>query len=137
MVEIEDLRVKTVQYKLVTVNRCAYFTERMNTMSTIKVLLCCGGGFSSGMLAQKARKEAKKREIDITFDAKSESQASDYLSKVDALLLGPHYEKDLEKFKNLAKPFDVPVSVIPKSIYGMVDGAGLVDYTIDLIKNKE
>lgn len=29
-------------------------------MATIRVLLCCGAGFSSGFLAQKARQAAKK-----------------------------------------------------------------------------
>ena len=37
-------------------------------MATIRVLLCCGAGFSSGFLAQKARQAAKKGKIDMSIE---------------------------------------------------------------------
>lgn len=103
-------------------------------MSTLRILLCCGGGISSGMLAQKCRKAAKKNGIDATIDAKSESQVNDYLSKVDVLLLAPHYEVELEKFKKLAEPKNVKVAVIPRDIYGMIDGDRLIELAEKMIK---
>lgn len=103
-------------------------------MSTLRILLCCGGGISSGMLAQKCRKAAKKNGIDATIDAKSESQVNDYLSKVDVLLLAPHYEVELEKFKKLAEPKNVKVAVIPRDIYGMIDGDRLIALAEKMIK---
>lgn len=104
-------------------------------MSTLRILLCCGGGISSGMLAQKCRKAAKKNGIDATIDAKSESQVNDYLSKVDVLLLAPHYEVELEKFKKLAEPKNVKVAVIPRYIYGMIDGDRLIALAEKMIKD--
>lgn len=95
-------------------------------MSTLRILLCCGGGISSGMLAQRTRKSAKAKGIDCTVDAKSESQVNDYLSKVDVLLLAPHYEVELEKFTKLAEPHNVKVAVIPRNVYGMMDSDGLI-----------
>lgn len=103
-------------------------------MSTLRILLCCGGGISSGMLAQRCRKAAKKNGIDATIDAKSESQVNDYLSKVDVLLLAPHYEVELEKFKKLAEPKNVKVAVIPRDIYGMIDGDRLIELAEKMIK---
>lgn len=103
-------------------------------MSTLRILLCCGGGISSGMLAQRCRKAAKKNGIDATIDAKSESQVNDYLSKVDVLLLAPHYEVELEKFKKLAEPKNVKVAVIPRDIYGMTDGDRLIELAEKMIK---
>lgn len=103
-------------------------------MSTLRILLCCGGGISSGMLAQKCRKAAKQNGIDATIDAKSESQVNDYLSKVDVLLLAPHYEVELEKFKKLAEPKNVKVAVIPRDIYGMIDGDRLIELAEKMIK---
>ena len=61
-------------------------------MENIKVLLCCGAGLSSGFLAQRARKSAKKRNLDIKIEAKSETEAILHLKKIDILLLAPHYE---------------------------------------------
>lgn len=59
-------------------------------MGTIRVLLCCGAGFSSGFLAQKARQAAKKKKLDMTVEARSESVVSEYMDKMDVLLVGPH-----------------------------------------------
>lgn len=95
-------------------------------MSTLRILLCCGGGISSGMLAQKARKAAKKAGIDATIDAKSESQVKDYLSKVDVLMVAPHYAVEQMKFADLAAPYGVKVGVISNSTYGMLDGDALI-----------
>lgn len=50
-------------------------------MENIKVLLCCGAGLSSGFLAQRARKSAKKRNLDIKIEAKSETEAILHLKK--------------------------------------------------------
>lgn len=98
----------------------------------LRILLCCGAGISSGMLAQRARKAGKKDGIDVTVDAKPESQVNDYLSKADVLLLAPHYEVELDKFKKLAQLHNVKVAVIPRDIYGMIDGEALIKYAQNL-----
>mgnify|MGYP000532630177 CR=1 FL=1 len=66
-------------------------------MGTIRVLLCCGAGFSSGFLAQKARQAAKKKKLDMTVEARSESVVSEYMDKMDVLLVGPHYASAVPK----------------------------------------
>lgn len=99
-------------------------------METISLLLCCGAGMSSGLLAQKARKAAKKRGLDASIEARSESEAPQYFSSVDILLLGPHYASYREEMAEMAKPFNVPVVVIPQDIYGMLDGDKLLDLAL-------
>ena len=106
-------------------------------MENIKVLLCCGAGLSSGFLAQRARKSAKKRNLDIKIQAKSETEAILHLKKIDILLLAPHYENFKDKFTELAKPLDVAVGVIPQNVYGTLDGDKLIEYALELYKNKE
>ena len=101
--------------------------ERMVVMSTLRILLCCGGGISSGMLAQRARKAAKKSGMDVTVDAKSESQVRDFLSKIDVLMIAPHYAVEQQKFQDLADPYGVKVGVITNNTYGMLDGKALID----------
>ena len=54
-------------------------------MKEIRVLLCCGAGFSSGLLAQQGRKYAKKNNITMTVEARSESQVNGYLNQIDVL----------------------------------------------------
>ena len=96
-------------------------------MSELRVLLCCGAGFSSGLLAQQGRKYAKKNGISMTVEARSESQVNGYLGKIDVLLLGPHYANQLENFKNMCASYEISVGVIPQDIYGQIDGKRLVE----------
>ena len=102
-------------------------------MSGYAIYLCCGGGLSSGFLAQQARKAAKKRGITATVEAKSESEVTQYLSKMDILCIGPQYAFRLDAFKEMAKEFSVPVVVIPEDTYSMLDGNALIDLAISTI----
>ena len=106
-------------------------------MKEIHVLLCCGAGFSSGLLAQQSRKYAKKNGIGMTVEARSESQVNGYLPHIDVLLLGPHYANQLENFQNMAKPYNVPVGVIPQDVYGQIDGMRLVELAQSMINEKK
>lgn len=99
-------------------------------METVNIMLCCGAGMSSGFLAQKTRKAAKKRGITGSIDARSESEIAGYLSEIDILLLGPHYASFKEEMAQQAAPHDVVVDVIPQDIYGMLDGEGLLDFAL-------
>lgn len=60
-------------------------------MKAVNIMLCCGAGMSSGFLAQRTRKAAKKMNRPIRIEAKSESEVSQYFQDIDILLLGPHY----------------------------------------------
>ena len=94
-------------------------------METLKILLCCGAGMSSGFLASSARKTAKKKKLNVTIEARS---ASELLSTIDVLLIGPHYAKEINKFQELANPHGVAVALIPEDIYGSLDGERLIAF---------
>lgn len=98
------------------------------------IYLCCGGGLSSGFLAQQGRKAAKKRKVNALIEAKSESEVTQYLPKMDVLCIGPHYAFRLDAFRKMAEPHGVPVVVIPEDIYSMLDGEGLLDLALSTIE---
>jgi len=119
-------------------DRDVHKIERRIDMNQIKVLLCCGAGMSSGFLASNARKIAKKQKLPISVEARSSSEAAEFLSSIDILLLGPHYATELDKFKALAAPYQVPVQLIPQDIYAMLDGERLLKLVTDTLeKGKE
>lgn len=103
--------------------------ERGN-MSTLRVLLCCGAGFSSGFLAQKARQAVKKRRLDMSIDARSESVISEYVNKMDMLLVGPHYESAMARLKEEYEPKGIKVGLIPADIYSALNGEELVNLAL-------
>lgn len=104
-------------------------------MEKMNIMLCCGAGMSSGFLAQKTRKAAKKRGIAATIEARSESEATQYFNTIDILLLGPHYASYQEEMEKMASPHNVKVAVIPQDIYGALDGEGLLDFAITKLQN--
>lgn len=93
---------------------------------TKKIMLCCGAGMSSGLLAQKARKAAKKQGVDVTVEARGESEVPQYFDSIDILLLGPHYANLRDEMAKMAAPYHLPVLVIPKEMYGLLDGVGVL-----------
>jgi len=96
-----------------------------------KVLLVCGAGMSSGIISNNARKHAKKENLNIDFDARSNSEVGPFLSKIDLMMVGPHYAKDLENFKRMTEPHNVPVVAIPKKTYAMMDGEAIVELALE------
>lgn len=105
-------------------------------MESMKILLCCGMGMSSGFLATNARKYAKMKKLPLTIEARSHSEVNEFLNSIDLLMLGPHYKTELKHYENLAKPYGVKVAVIPQSIYGRMDGEGLIKLAKEIL-NKE
>ena len=101
-------------------------------MGTIRVLLCCGAGFSSGFLAQKARQAAKKKKLDMTVEARSESVVSEYMDKMDVLLVGPHYASAVPKLTEECAPHGIQVE-----IYSSLDGAALVELAEKVAARKD
>lgn len=106
-------------------------------MAQMHIYLCCGGGLSSGFLAQKARAVAKKKKMDVTIEAKSESEVAQYLPKMDILCIGPHYEFRLNTFKDMAAPYNVPVVLIPEETYSMLDGQALLELVLSEIEKTD
>ena len=106
-------------------------------MGTIRVLLCCGAGFSSGFLAQKARQAAKKKKLDMTVEARSESVVSEYMDKMDVLLVGPHYASAVPKLTEECAPHGIQVELIPAEIYSSLDGAALVELAEKVASRKD
>lgn len=101
------------------------------------ILLCCGAGISSGLLAQQTRKAAKKQKLDVKVEARSESEVGEYFSLIDVLLLGPHYASQKDEFAQQTAAFGVPVAVIPQQIYGKLDGAALVAFAQETIDSQK
>lgn len=104
-------------------------------METIKILLCCAGGMSSGFLASKMRKAAKNQNIAANIEAVAESNVGQMVKDYDILMIGPHYANQLANFKRMCDSVHIPTVVIPQEIYGMLDGDEAMKLAIETIKN--
>lgn len=102
-----------------------------------KVLLICGAGASSGFMANAIRKAGKKRKMDLSVQARSESQLSEYMSETDILLIGPHLKYMEDELKEKVSDHQIKVSVIPQDIYGLLDGNKACDLITELLEKGE
>lgn len=105
-------------------------------MDEIKLILCCGAGMSSGFLSNAVKKAAKKRKIACCCSAQPESNVANVIKDgADILCIGPHYAYMHDTFKEMCEPLGIEVIVIPKDIYGTLDGNGLLDLCIEHLKS--
>ncbi|MBA9029160.1 PTS sugar transporter subunit IIB [Peribacillus huizhouensis] len=102
-----------------------------------KVLLICGAGASSGFMANAIRKAGKKRGLEMSVQARSESQLSEYLTEIDVLLIGPHLKYMEDEILEKVSPYSIKVAVIPQMIYGTLDGNKACDLITKLIEAGE
>jgi cellobiose PTS system EIIB component len=105
-------------------------------MAEKTILLVCGGGASSGFMAQNIRKAAKKRNVELNVIARSESEVDEYLNEINVLLIGPHLKYMEEDLQEKVSPYNIPAAVIPQTIYGLLDGNKGLDLILELLGEK-
>ena len=98
----------------------------MSDEKTIRILLACGIGASSGFMAASMRKTAKKEGLDVTVKAVSKSEVMEYADKIDVLLLGPHFAAEVPEYQEKMSPHGVKVSLINPDYYASLDGEGIL-----------
>ncbi|WP_086350573.1 PTS sugar transporter subunit IIB [Candidatus Enterococcus clewellii] len=96
------------------------------------VLLICGSGASSGFMAAAIRKAAKKRGVEMSVKAASESQLDERINEIDYLLIGPHLSYMLTDIQEQTKDKKVKAAVIPQSTYGTLNGEKALDLIVSL-----
>ncbi|WP_270375794.1 PTS sugar transporter subunit IIB [Enterococcus thailandicus] len=96
------------------------------------ILLICGSGASSGFMAAAIRKAAKKRKLEFSVKAASESQLDDHIDAIDYLLIGPHLSYMLNDLQEQTKDKNVKATIIPQAVYGTLNGEKALDLILKL-----
>jgi PTS system cellobiose-specific IIB component len=100
----------------------------------ITIRLFCAAGMSTSLLVNKMRTAAKTKGIEVDIEAFPEGQMDKHLDNVDVVLLGPQVGYTITKAKKVCEPKGIPVDVIPMVDYGMMNGAKVLDFALNLIK---
>lgn len=103
-------------------------------MKKISVMLVCGGGASSGFLAQNMRRYAESKQLVIDVFARSESEIVNYKQDIDVLFIGPHLKYLLEDAKKRLVDTNVKVEVIDDMVYATLDGEKAVNRVLALME---
>lgn len=99
-------------------------------MKKLSVLLVCGSGASSGFMAANMRKAAKERGIEISINARSESEIENYIDEIDALMIGPHLAYLLDEIDNILQGAKVVAILMKPEYYATLDGNKALDHLL-------
>ncbi len=97
-------------------------------MDTIRILLVCGSGASSGFMAANMRKAAKARGIDVTVTARSESEIENYIEDIDVIMVGPHLAYIIDEAEEIVDGRDVKIILMKGEYYATFDGDQAIDH---------
>lgn len=98
------------------------------------ITLICAGGMSTSILVKKMQDVAKKRGIEATIVAMSESAFSGYKEPTDVLLLGPQVSYLLDTFKKTYEPEGIKVADIDLLTYGQMNGEKTLNLALSLLE---
>ncbi|MFG5919727.1 PTS sugar transporter subunit IIB [Sneathia vaginalis] len=99
-----------------------------------KILLICSAGMSTSFMVEKMKKASKDKNIETDILAIPDAKASEYVGKVDIVLLGPQVKYLLSSMKELFK--DTPVTVIDMMNYGTMNGEKVLEDALKLLKGE-
>lgn len=102
-----------------------------------KILLACGAGASSGFIAQKMRKAAKKQKLEVGIKAVSDTEILDNIDGVSVLFLGPHLAHKLKEIEESLDDLNVKVLLIDKNHYATLDGASVLEESKEYLELEE
>ena len=99
----------------------------------MKILLVCSAGMSTSLMVEKMKAAAEEEGLDVEISASAEADLAGSLDGVSIVLLGPQVRYLLSKMQKVV-PAGVPVEVIHSLDYGMMNGAGVLQYAVAKIQ---
>lgn len=105
----------------------------------MKILLVCGGGYSSGLLASRVKQAAESRgltDVEVDFSGRV---TQELIQGVDVILFGPQIRYILMPNTEFARGLNatgIPYAAIPGPAYGRGDGGAILDQALALVHTK-
>lgn len=100
----------------------------------LKILLCCGGGFSSSALVSRLKKEIIENNMDNEYSIEYSPflLAKDKTSEFDVIVCCPHL---IMSVNNLIKDYnpDIPIYIMPPRMYGLIKAKEVVQDARDVV----
>ncbi|MGL4859527.1 MAG: PTS sugar transporter subunit IIB [Enterobacteriaceae bacterium] len=93
----------------------------------MKILLCCGSGASTSMVAESMLKAVpEEQRADYTIVADTYQNFSTVFHEYDVVLLGPHIRYKKAALQKEAASLQIPVDVIDGTDYALQNGAKIL-----------
>ncbi len=93
----------------------------------LRILLCCGGGFSSSAITVRMQNEIKDRGLEDQYsidfyplglaeDMYIKNESFDY----DIIICCPHLTLHVDRMMNSGVEYNIPIYILPPKMYGMM-----------------
>lgn len=99
-----------------------------------RMVICCGGGFSSSFIATKLTNRLKQRNLEgqVSVDFMSLHLVGEHLSEFDVVCCCPHLRTAMPGFLEKYRP-EIPVYFLPQRMYGMMDFDQIYQDALDCV----
>lgn len=98
------------------------------------ILLACGAGASSGFIAQKMRKAAQKKGLEVGIRAVSDTEIMENIDGVGVLLIGPHLKHKFAEIELEVGELGVKAAIIDRKYYATLNGEAVLDLALELME---
>ena len=101
----------------------------------IRILLCCGGGFSSSYLTVKMQNEIKDKNLqdEVLIDFYPFKLVDEKIGNYDILMCCPHLNFEMKRYVKAHHP-KIPFYLLPPRMYGLMSFDELYQDAKDVIK---
>ena len=100
---------------------------------SLRILLVCGTGASSGFMAVSMRKAAAKHGLNYHIQARSEAELENYLEEIDVVMVGPHLSFLEDEIKQMVAGKAIRVMVMDPDYYSTLDGEKALEHLQSVI----
>jgi len=100
----------------------------------IRILLCCGGGFSSSALASKVEKEILESNMqnDYSIEFSPFLLVNKRMNEFDIIVCCPHLIMDVKRLVKTSE-IEIPIYILPPRMYGLISFKELALDVVDAI----
>ena len=102
----------------------------------IKILICCGGGFSSSAMATKVKKEIKEKHLEneVIIDFQPFSISYEIMDQYDLIMACPHLKYSVPRFLERHGHNCIPIYLLPPKMYGSMHIEDVIEDAKDVVE---
>lgn len=107
--------------------------KEKRTVTMLKIIICCGGGFSSSALAAHLEKEVHEKHLEerASFEFVPFIHLRDRKEPYDIAMLCPHLQSEMLRLQKESYP--APLYFIPPRLYGLMNAESFIEDAEDII----
>ncbi len=95
----------------------------------LRILLCCGGGFSSSAITVRMQNEIKERGMDdqysidffpLEMEVAGLNNTQEVFKDYDVVICCPHLKMVVRRMMESGIEYNIPIYILPPKMYGMM-----------------